>query len=255
MLVWERFHSDNHYQLRRAGHSLRLYRNGVFHSQYNGQRLLNGGVWDMLWLPLWFRPSRQRQRILMLGVGAGAAAKKILDSGFDGHLVGIELDPVHLQIARKHIGLASHCARVELHSADAFDWLRRYKGSAFDIIIDDLYLEQSGEPQRQLGGGFSQAGWLACQRRHLKPAGLLLANCDSRPALNQLVATSRQQSSFAHAMVFSVPHYQNRIALMSRSTLEPTEYWQQLESDFGPGATRQIRRAGLSPRRLKLSSD
>ena len=92
MIVWERSHAGHHYQVRTAGSSVRLYRNQVFHSQYHGGRLLNGGVWDMLWLPLFFRQPpdvsdtsdvfKKRLKplsVLVLGVGAGAAIKKISD--------------------------------------------------------------------------------------------------------------------------------------------------------------------------------
>ena len=250
MLVWEHSKDDNHYQVRRAGHSLRLYRNGVFHSQYNGRRLLNGGVWDMLWLPLWFRPGKQRQRVLMLGVGAGAAAKKLLDSGFSGSFTGIELDPVHLHIAKRFTGLTSGKASVKLHTANAFQWLKRYRGPAFDVIIDDLYGELDGEPLRQLGGGFSQSSWLATQQKHLKHGGLLLANCDSRKSLNDLLGAARAGGSLQAGVVFSVPHYENRVALLSSEELDTRAYWERLTEQFGHSAVKQIRQAGLRPRRL-----
>ncbi len=250
MLVWEKNRGGHHYQVRRAGHSLRLYRNGVFHSQYNGQRLLNGGVWDMLWLPLWFRPARQRQRILLLGVGAGAAARKILDAGFTGHMVGVELDPVHLQVARQQVGLRSRQATIELHRADAFEWLKRYRGPAFDIIIDDVYVEREGQPERALGGGFSEASWYACQQKRLRAGGLLLANCDGRRSLASLADTVAASGRTSHAVQFSVPQYQNRIALFSSEPLAREHYWQNLEHQFGASAVRQIRRAGVIPRRL-----
>ena len=109
MIIWQHRSGDNHYQVRSAGASIRLYRNEVFHSQYNGQRLLNGGVWDMLWLPLFFRPPRSIKRVLVLGVGAGAAVKKILDYGHAVDMTAIDIDAVHLRIARRFVGLKA-CA-------------------------------------------------------------------------------------------------------------------------------------------------
>lgn len=56
-IVWSRQLSGVHYEVRSAGNSLRLYTDGVFHSQYNPCRLITGHVWDLLMLPAFFLSS------------------------------------------------------------------------------------------------------------------------------------------------------------------------------------------------------
>ena len=67
-IVWSRSAGGNQYEVRSAGQSIRLYKNGVFHSQWNPNRPLAGGVWDLLFIPALFA-DRQISRVLVLGVG------------------------------------------------------------------------------------------------------------------------------------------------------------------------------------------
>ena len=172
MIVWRKKIDGSHYEVRTAGHSIRLYRNGVFHSQYNGRRMLNGGVWDMLWIPLCFLPARQIRRVLMLGVGAGAALKKIRDFFPEAEITGVELDINHLRVAKDFVGLRG--PSIKLIKADALDWMQASEVPRYDVIIDDLFNEVDGEPHRVIN--FSN-GWLHLLRRRLAVNGLLIANC------------------------------------------------------------------------------
>ena len=54
-IVWQRKIKGRDYQVRSAGKSLRLYTEGVFHTQYNPDHLLSGGIWDLLALPALMR--------------------------------------------------------------------------------------------------------------------------------------------------------------------------------------------------------
>ena len=192
MIVWQRSHAGCDYQIRTAGNSTRLYRNGVFHSQYNGRRLLNGGVWDMLWLPLCFRPPHQVCRVLMLGVGAGAALKKIHDLYPHADLTGVDIDAQHLRIARRFTRL--HGNNIELIEGDAKAWLQAAARTKYDVIIDDLFTEQDGEPKR----AFSfDAHWLGLLRRRLANNGVLVANCVSLREARLMPRSSQLQQSGA----------------------------------------------------------
>ena len=77
-VVWQTVERGDHYQVRTAGHSVRLYKNDVFHSQWNETRPLSGGVWDLLFLPSLFVPSGSVKRVLVLGVGGGAVIRQYL---------------------------------------------------------------------------------------------------------------------------------------------------------------------------------
>ena len=233
MIIWERSHAGNHYQVRRAGASIRLYRNKVFHSQYHGARLLNGGVWDMLWLPLFFRESIKPLRVLVLGVGAGAAIKKISDYVPQAKIIGVDIDKVHLQVARQFIGLDSR--RVKLVHADATAWLQNYKGAAFDLIIDDLFFEQNGEPFRAIAFGDNKATWLRCIKSCLTTKGLLVANCVSSKEARSLVSGTLGSLSKAFPYGFSLrePSYENIICIASRKPLVMADWRSNLTLSLG----------------------
>ena len=47
-IVWQDTRDGTHYQVRTAGKTLRLYTDGVLHSQYNPVKRLTGSVWDLL---------------------------------------------------------------------------------------------------------------------------------------------------------------------------------------------------------------
>ena len=138
-LLWEKRTAGAHYQVRQAGRSLRLYTNGVFHSQYNPRRPVTGSVWDLLWLPAFFYPPDKLQRILVLGVGGGAVIRHLRRFIQPEKIVGVELSKIHLSIARRFFGIGGD--DVELYQADAVDWVERYSGPPFDMIIDDLFTD------------------------------------------------------------------------------------------------------------------
>ena len=54
-VIWSRRDSDVLYQVRGAGSTLRLYTDGVLHTQFNSRRIVTGSVWDLLWLPVFLR--------------------------------------------------------------------------------------------------------------------------------------------------------------------------------------------------------
>lgn len=53
-VVWRAERDDVQYEVRSHGKTLRLYANGVQHSEYHPDRLFTGSVWDLLWLPVFF---------------------------------------------------------------------------------------------------------------------------------------------------------------------------------------------------------
>ncbi|HFD78930.1 MAG TPA: class I SAM-dependent methyltransferase [Gammaproteobacteria bacterium] len=174
-ILWERRSGGNCYQVRQAGHSRRLYTNGVFHSQYNPHRPLTGSVWDLLFLPAFFYPAGSIRRVLVLGVGGGAVIRQLHRFVKPAEILGIELNPVHITLARRFFDVKGE--GVRLQQADAVDWVRDWRGAPFDMIIDDLFSDQGGEAQRAVAAGpeWAQA-LLAC----LAPGGLLVSNFASR---------------------------------------------------------------------------
>jgi len=170
-ILWERDVGSTNYQLRQAGNSLRLYTNGVFHSQYNPRRPVTGSVWDLLFLPAFFYPPGSIRRILVLGVGGGAVIQQLRHFIQPDTVVGVELSATHLYLAKRFFGVSGN--DVELVRADAVDWVKQYQGPLFDIVIDDLFGHVDGETQRSV---FADPTWVASLTRCLSSDGMIVCN-------------------------------------------------------------------------------
>ncbi len=160
---------DIHYEVRQAGRSLRLYTNGAFHSQLNPGFLFTGAVWDLLTLPSLCQPG-PTQRVLALGVGGGTVIHQ-LDRLHDLKAVtGIELDPMHIRIARDYFNL--NFSHTRLVQADARQWVTKQRDS-FDYIVDDVFLHGEVDPDRPF---YPDDLWCRRLISRLKPGGVLVQN-------------------------------------------------------------------------------
>jgi len=104
-LLWELTTQDTHYSVRSAGESIRLYSNGVFHTQWNPRKPFAGGVWDCLSLPALYRSADNQKRVLVLGLGGGAVVQQLQWLLPDAHITAIEIDPIHIRVAREWFGI------------------------------------------------------------------------------------------------------------------------------------------------------
>ncbi|VAW59974.1 hypothetical protein MNBD_GAMMA11-885 [hydrothermal vent metagenome] len=177
-VVWSKKTGNTCYEVRSAGKSLRLYTDGVFHSQYNPTQLLTGHVWDLLMLPAFFYPENTIKRVLVLGVGGGAVLHMLREFVAPDYIAGIELNPQHVFVARRFFGLKHKT--IELIEADAIDWLQCYQGEKFDMIIDDLFGEEDGEPVSVVKANRT---WFACMLKHLSKEGVIVRNFINRDEL------------------------------------------------------------------------
>jgi len=234
-LVWqhrERQDDDSEclYQVRSAGRTRRLYSNGVFHSQYNPRRPVAGSVWDLLLLPAFMQRLGSVQRVLVLGVGGGAVIKQLQYFLNPEELLGVELNPVHLEVAERFFEVAG--PGLELIKGDAVVWLKAYRGPKFDLIIDDLFGEIDGQPTRAVT---ADERWCRQLLNHLATDGALVMNFDEATGLSQCAfldkssAVLKGQARWRRAWCFSTPLYANVVACFSRQSLERGEFRQQLQ--------------------------
>ncbi len=226
-VIWEQQQGDDHYEVRTAGRSVRLYKSGVFHTQWNENRPLSGGVWDLLFLPALFMPEGSVRRVLVLGVGGGAVIRQFTTLLSVDKVVGIELDPLHLHVAHEYFGL--QLPNVELIEANAIEWVKAYKGPKFDIVIEDLFTEQAGEPVRVMEATES---WFRQLHKLLKPNGSLIINFEepaqlratNKAYLNSL-PSGRADSRFA----FSLPTYGNCVGAFLSIEADPENLRKRLD--------------------------
>jgi spermidine synthase len=212
-VLWERRVGGTLYQVRSAGCTRRLYTNGVLHSQYNPRRPVTGSVWDLLFLPAFFLPSAALRRVLVLGVGGGAVIRQLQRFVLPDTVVGIELNAVHLSVARRFFGVKG--AGVTLERADAVDWVQRYHGTGFDMIVDDLFGDCDGEPQRAV---VTDARWVNRLERCLNPGGMIVSNFASSLELDvsAFVADPVRRRGFASAFRLTTPQNYNVVGVFLR---------------------------------------
>ena len=241
-LVWRKQQKETLFEVRSAGKSMRLYTNGVFHSQYNPLQPVSGGIWDLLLLPVFFYPDNQLKRILVLGVGGGAVLRQLNHFAGPDIIVGVELNPVHINIAKRFFGIRRYLpqstaltkirqskaehntankknnirnkTRIELYQADAIEWMNNYRGPPFDVIIDDLFSDSDGEPQRAVS---ANSVWASRLLSHLSPGGLLTINFVSRAESRASAFFHKKylQKQITSAFEFSSPRYENVILALT----------------------------------------
>lgn len=212
-ILWFKNTRHGRYEVRIAGNSVRLYTDGVFHSQFNANNPISGSVWDLLMLPAFFHKPGCIRRVLVLGVGGGAVIRQLNHYVHPQEIVGVELNHTHIQIARRYFGVTGKQARL-VHG-DAIAWLQNYEGPPFDMIIDDLFGESDGEPARAID---ANVWWFRQLLKHLSPEGLLVMNFISQDELKDSAYFTNQniRRRFGSAFRFVIPRYENVVAAFLR---------------------------------------
>lgn len=207
-LLWQKQSDGCHYEVRSAGQSVRLYSNGVFHSQWNPDRVFGDAVWDLLGLAAFpvaaALQGKRPMRVLVLGVGGGAVIRQLLALFDVGHVQGVDLDPTHLAIARRWFGLNRY-RKVKLTAADAVEWVANYKGPKFDLVIDDLF----GHSEEELGRSVAFDGlWAVRLSKLMAEGGALVINNANRAEFN---AARSVAANYSLGVELTHPRYENLI--------------------------------------------
>jgi len=223
-LLWELEQAGTLYSVRGHGASVRLYSNGVFHSQWNPERPFAGGIWDCLGLPVLYRRRQATRRILVLGVGGGAVIRQLEMLVPFESLTALEIDPVHVDVARRWFGVND--ARVSLFEADAIAWVQHYTGEPFDLVIDDLFGHASGQPVRARA---LTPEWVALLRGITTRDGLTVVNCVESDELSN-AAWAFLDGGYRHARRWSLPGYDNAIGVFSGDDLVPRDWSRRLDA-------------------------
>ncbi|MBA3581744.1 MAG: methyltransferase domain-containing protein [Gammaproteobacteria bacterium] len=207
-IVWTKTQQHNHYEVRAAGKSRRLYRNGVLHTAYHPDNIITSSIWDLLFLPALLYPTHQLQRVLLLGVGGGAVIHLLNHYRTPKEIVGVEIDAIHLNAAKRFFNL--RYKNLTLHHADAIEWVKHYKGEKFDLIIEDIFTEHEGQPTRLM---HNNKTWLKQLKRLLNKKGMLVINnADSKEA----AFTKANSSGFAAIFQFRLHTLQNHVLAFTR---------------------------------------
>jgi len=212
-VIWQKNIDGKKYQVREAGKTRRLYTNGVCHSEFNPDKLITGSIWDLLILPAFFYAPGKIRRILMLGVGGGASILQLHHLIEPQSITGVELNTVHLDIARRFFRLdASH---VDLYEADAREWLEEYDGAPYDMIIDDLFVDEGAEPVRAIE---ANSEWFNLILGHLARDGHLVTNFGSHDEFRHsgYFRNTRINNRFSSAFKLTSPLLENVVGAFMR---------------------------------------
>jgi len=227
-VIWQKTRGGTLYQVRSAGRTRRLYTNGVLHSQFNPGQIVTGSVWDLLMLPAFFFPAGSLRRVLVLGVGGGAVIRQLMRLAAPAEIVGVELNPVHLSVARRFFGLRRR--GVALHLGDAGQWLAAYQGPPFDLIVDDLYGDRDGEPVRAVP---ADAVWFEHLLAHLGSQGALVANfvCPEEFRGCGYFSSEPLARRFKSAFQLTEPHAHNVVGAFLRREATSRSLRQRLRTE------------------------
>ncbi len=225
-LLWELTVDDRTYEVRTAGSTLRLYTNGAFHSQYNPNNPVTGNVWDLLFLPSMFAPAGAIKKVLVLGVGGGAVIQQLNYFIKPKQITGIDLDPVHLLVARDFFHLSA--ANIELVCDDAHSWLEEYQGEPFDLIIEDLFIDGVNEAYRPYE---ADVLWFELLLSKLNKDGTLVINFGDEYELHNsgYFDDLKISKHFRSAFHFSTPLYENAVASFHRRYHQVRDLEKQLQ--------------------------
>lgn len=216
-VIWQRKSGDNHYEIRTAGQTRRLYTNKVCHSQYNPAHLFTGSIWDLLFLPALFLKNKPALNILILGVGGGAVIRQLLAMMPVKKITGIELDENHCYIAKRFFGLDDE--KIELVNADARYWVNDYSGEKFHMIIDDVFTDVNNQPVRAIA---ANSQWIGALHKMLRPDGILTMNYASQQEMRQSAIYQDEKTKSAWHSLFQItlPTLENHVACLTKNVRE-----------------------------------
>jgi trans-aconitate methyltransferase len=166
-IIWQHQSENKSYKVTQAGNTVRLYRDGVCHSQWNPGKPFQGHLWDLFCLSIFNQPVKN---ILVLGVGGGTVINSLMTIFPSANVIGIDNDEVHLHIAREYFGVHTRCI---LLNCDVSTWLKKKNNNIYDVIIDDVFSEKTQVPFRSVN---ADTGWFAKLLSMLTTTGTLVTN-------------------------------------------------------------------------------
>lgn len=229
-VVWQQKKRGVLYQVRSAGKTLRLYTDGVLHSQHNPNQPVTGHAWDWLMLPAFFYPQDAIRRVLVLGVGGGTVIHQLNHFIQPDDIVGVEMSKMHLSIAKRFFALNSK--NLKLVNADAIAWLNNYQGEAFDMIIDDVFSEAAGEP---LAVSSADNSWFELMLSHLNSEGVIVKNFIDRKSLRESTLLTKRavNKGLKSLYQFDNSFNENVVIACSRVRLNPRYFRKRLVETRG----------------------
>lgn len=164
-------------------------------------------------MPAFYHPLK-RPKILILGVGGGAAIHLFNQLFEQPTITGIEYDELHLKIAREFFGCDAKTA--ELIHADAYHWIEKHS-QKYTVLLDDLFVDGPDDPVRPKAVTRQWIEQLSCR---LTADGVLIQNHLSAATARTVARDPTTRKIFSHALIFHHPRYTNGILAMYQQPVD-----------------------------------
>jgi spermidine synthase len=193
----------NRVEVKRRGKARALRIDGTFASWYEPGKEATGSVWDALAAPLLLLPKSRRNRVLVLGLGGGSAARVARALAPRARITGVEIDASVVRAARRWFDLDE--LGVEVVKGDARLYLERTR-RRFDIILDDVFV---GNQRSVRKPDWLPDPGLALAASRLRPGGILVSN-----TIDETASMAREMRRlFASTLQIAIEDYDNRIVV------------------------------------------
>jgi len=190
-------------EVKRSGKGRALRIDGTFASWYEPGKALTGSVWDALAAPLLLLPKPRRDRVLILGLGGGSAARVARALAPRARITGVEIDPGVVRAARRWFDLDG--LGVDVVRDDARRYLERTQ-RRFDVILDDVFV---GSRRKVRKPDWMPDPGLALAARQLRPGGILVSN-----SIDEATGVAREMRRlFASTLQIAIEDYDNRVVV------------------------------------------
>lgn len=188
--------------VRQVGGRLELLTgNGHLQSATKLNNEITGSVWDYYLTAPAFLPEGIRvTTVCLLGLGVGTTAK-LFNRVFSPHrIVGVEIDPVIIDLGRKYFSLND--PNLEIICTDAGEFIAE-TGEQFDLIIVDTFQQDcfSSSCDRV---DFYHSCW-----KHLNPGGVLVVNRATTKKQKEANLQFREDFVKIFPEVFTLPVHWN----------------------------------------------
>ncbi|MBW2543067.1 MAG: fused MFS/spermidine synthase [Deltaproteobacteria bacterium] len=193
----------NRVEVKRSGKGRALRIDGTFASWYEPGKAVTGSVWDALAAPLLLLPRSRRDRVLVLGLGAGSAARVARALAPRARITGIEIDVGVVRAARRWFDLDG--LGIEVVKGDARHYLERTR-RRFDVVLDDVFV---GNRRTVRKPDWLPNPGLALARDRLRPGGILVSN-----TIDETVSVAREMRRlFDNTLRIEIEGYDNRVVV------------------------------------------
>jgi spermidine synthase len=192
----------------RRGTTLEI--DGTFASFVPRHGVATRSVWDALAIPLLALPPARRRSALILGLGAGSAARIVRAIAPSARLTGVEYDAAVVAAARRHFDLDA--LGVEVVIGDARDVLRRER-RRFDLVVDDVFVGRGRAVRKP---AWLPLPFLGVAAKRVAPGGVLVSN-----AIDEAASVRRaMRALFPHVVALAIEDYDNRVFTGSTRPLD-----------------------------------